>query len=144
MNKTFIAKKTDIIQNWYIISAKGKVLGRFASFISKFLIGKHKEQYTPHIDIGDYIIIIHAEKIIVTGNKFKKKLYYKHTGYPGGIKFSSFEEIIKKNPTYIIKKAVKGMLPKGSLGRTMYKKMKVYVGNYHKHAAQKPKILNFQ
>lgn len=136
--KTFISKNNNI-KKWYVIDATGKVLGRLATEISKYLRGKHKSEYTPHIDTGDYVIIINSNKILVTGNKNKKKIYYHHSGYIGGIKKISFEKMIIKNSNDIIKKAVKGMLPKNSLGRAMYKKLKVYKGNEHNHAAQKPK-----
>lgn len=141
--KTFTAKSTSIKKNWYVVNADGKILGRFAANIARFLRGKHKVEYTPHVDIGDYLIIINAKKICVTGNKFTNKIYYHHTGYPGGIKKLTFKEMFSRNPERIIENAVRGMLPKSSLGREMYRKMKIYSGNEHKHEAQNPKYLEF-
>ncbi|BGI50843.1 MAG: 50S ribosomal protein L13 [Arsenophonus endosymbiont of Ceratovacuna japonica] len=140
--KTFISKSESIKRYWYIIDAEGQKLGRVATKIANYLRGKHKIEYTPYVDTGDYIIIINAEKVIVTGNKYKNKIYYRHSGYVGGIKKESFKEMITSHPNRIIEIAVKGMLPKGPLGRSMYRKMKVYTGNYHNHKAQQPKILN--
>jgi len=140
--KSFSAKSRDIKKNWYYINAKEKILGRVATVISHYLRGKHKVEYTPHIDTGDYIIVINAEKVLVTGNKMLNKIYYHHTGYIGGIKSFSFQEIIKKYPERVIEIAVKGMLPKNSLGRMMFQKLKVYSGDKHKHIAQNPKFLN--
>lgn len=139
--KTFVEKQKNI-KKWYVIDASGKILGRLATEVSKYLRGKHKPEYTPHIDTGDYIIILNANKILVTGNKNKNKFYYHHSGYIGGIKKISFEEMMHKNSTNVIKIAVKGMLPKGSLGRSMYKKLKVYKNDKHNHNAQKPQILD--
>lgn len=141
--KTFISKVKKIKRNWYIIDANGKILGRLATKISNLLIGKHKIDYSPHIDMGDYVIVINSKKVIVSGKKFLNKIYYRHSGYAGGIKKFSFKEIILKKPNKIIQSAVKGMLPKSSLGRIMYKKMKIYAGSEHKHVAQNPKYLNF-
>ncbi|WP_367670513.1 50S ribosomal protein L13 [Sodalis-like secondary symbiont of Drepanosiphum platanoidis] len=140
--KTFTAKTKDIIYSWYLIDAKNQILGRLATKIAKYLQGKHKPEYTPNIDTGDYLIIINAKKILLSGNKKNNKIYYHHTGYIGGIKSKKFKEILKKNPEKIIKKAVKKMLPKGPLGRKMYKKLKVYASYKHNHVAQKPLILN--
>lgn len=136
--KTFITKPKIVKKKWYIIDAKKEVLGRLVSKIIKVIQGKNKIEYTSNIDIGDYVIIINAEKVIVTGNKRKNKIYYHHTGYVGGIKKFSFEEMINKNPIKIFKNAIKGMLPKGPLGRVMYKKCKIYKGNIHLHIAQNP------
>jgi len=140
--KTFSAKSSNIKKNWYLIDATGKILGRLATELSRYLRGKHKVEYTPHIDTGDYIIVLNAKKILVTGRKNKDKIYYHHTGYIGGIKSFSFGEMIQRCPERIIERAVKGMLPRGPLGRMMFKKLKVYAGNTHNHAAQNPQYLN--
>ncbi|XZR52843.1 MAG: 50S ribosomal protein L13 [Enterobacteriaceae bacterium] len=140
--KTFIVKKRDLKNNWYIINAEDKILGRLATKLAKHLMGKYKIKYTSHLDNGDYIIVINAKKIIITGNKKKKKIYYRHSGYVGGIKKRTFEEMLVKNPKKIIKNSVKGMLPKGPLGRIMLKKLKIFTENKHCHIAQKPKIIN--
>jgi large subunit ribosomal protein L13 len=142
--KTFSAKAHEVKRDWYVVDASDKVLGRLASVIAHRLRGKHKALYTPHVDTGDYIVVTNAEKVVVTGRKFKEKRYYHHTGFPGGIKSSSFEELQKKNPVDIIERAVKGMLPKNPLGREMYRKLKVYAGNEHPHAAQQPKQLEIE
>lgn len=143
--KTFSAKAHEVKRDWYVVDASNKVLGRVATEIARRLRGKHKAEYTPHVDTGDYIVVINAEKIAVTGRKFKEKMYYHHTGHPGGIKQRSFEKVIQgKNPGEIIEKAVKGMLPKNPLGREMYRKLKVYAGNEHPHAAQQPKQLEIE
>jgi len=139
--KTFSAKCYEVKKKWILIDANNKILGRLATEIAKYLRGKHKPEYTPHIDTGDYVIIINAEKVIVTGNKRKDKTYNRHTGYIGGLKSISFEKLIVKHPKRIIETAVKGMLAKNALGREMYKKLKVYVGQNHPHTAQQPKIL---
>ena len=142
--KTFSAKPHEVKRDWYEIDASDKVLGRLATEIARRLRGKHKAEYTPHVDTGDYIIVTNAEKVTVTGRKFKEKMYYNHTGYPGGIKSISFDKLQQKNPTRIIERAVKGMLPKNVLGREMYRKLKVYVGTEHPHAAQQPKKLEIE
>lgn len=136
--KTFSAKPQDVTRDWYVIDAEGIVLGRLATEIARRLRGKHKPEYTPHIDTGDYIVVINAEKIRVTGNKQQDKMYYSHTGYPGGLKSINFDKLMQKAPEQIIEKAVKGMLPKGPLGRAMFKKLKVYAGTEHRHSAQQP------
>ncbi|BAP58583.1 50S ribosomal protein L13 [Candidatus Tachikawaea gelatinosa] len=141
--KTFSIKKNDIKHNWYIIDATNKILGRLSTLISSYLRGKHKAEYTPHMDVGDYIIVLNADKIAVTGKKFEKKIYYQYSGYVGGMKKRSFKEIFSRSPEKIIEYAVKGMLPKGILGRECFKKLKVYKGNLHNHIAQKPKTINF-
>jgi large subunit ribosomal protein L13 len=140
--KTYFAANENIKHNWYLIDASGKVLGRLASQIAKYLRGKHKPIYTPHVDTGDYIIVINAEKIKVTGKKEQDKIYYHHTGYPGGIKETKFKQKQEKNPSQIIEVAVKGMLPKNPLGREMLRKLKVYAGPEHPHSAQQPKEIN--
>lgn len=139
--RTFSAKPETVERDWYVVDASGKALGRLAAEIARRLRGKHKAVYTPHVDAGDYIIVVNAEKVAVTGNKRRDKMYYWHTGYPGGIRSLSFEQLIDKHPERAIEHAVKGMLPKGPLGRAMYRKLKVYAGPNHKHTAQQPKAL---
>ena len=139
--KTISANPATVKRDWFIIDADGKTLGRMASEIATRLRGKHKPEYTPHVDTGDYIVVINAAKVQVTGNKAKDKKYYRHTGFVGGIKELSFEKMIEKAPERTIESAVKGMLPKGPLGRAMYKKLKVYAGSEHPHAAQQPQEL---
>lgn len=142
--KTFSAKGHEVKRDWLVVDASDKVLGRLATEIARRLRGKHKAEYTPHVDTGDYIIVTNAEKVTVTGRKFKEKMYHHHTGYVGGIKSVSFEKLQQKNPARIIELAVKGMLPKNSLGREMYRKLKVYVGSEHPHTAQQPKQLEIE
>lgn len=139
--KTFSAKPETVTRDWYVIDAAGQTLGRLASEVARRLRGKHKPEYTPHVDTGDYIVVVNAEKVHVTGNKRTDKVYYHHTGYPGGIKDINFEKLIAEHPTRVIEKAVKGMLPKNPLGRQMYRKLKVYAGDAHEHQAQQPKPL---
>ncbi len=140
--KTYSAKPETVKRDWYLIDASGKTLGRMAAEIASRLRGKHKPEYTPHVDTGDYIVVINADKVAVTGNKAKDKMYYHHTGHIGGIKSISFEKLIAKAPERTIQTAVKGMLPKGPLGRVMFKKLKVYAGEAHPHSAQQPQALN--
>lgn len=140
--KTFTAKPETVKRDWYVVDADGKTLGRLATEIARRLRGKHKAEYTPHVDTGDYIIVVNAEKVAVTGNKREDKIYYHHTGYIGGIKQATFKEMIARHPERVIEIAVKGMLPKGPLGRAMYRKMKVYAGSDHNHAAQQPQVLD--
>jgi large subunit ribosomal protein L13 len=139
--KTFSAKPHEVRRDWFIVDAAGKVLGRIAAEIAHRLRGKHKPEFTPHVDTGDYIVVVNADKLRVTGNKAKDKLYHRHTTYPGGIHSTSFEKLQAKHPERVLQKAVKGMLPKGPLGYAMIKKMKVYAGAEHPHAAQQPKPL---
>ncbi|MEO0444215.1 MAG: 50S ribosomal protein L13 [Pseudomonadota bacterium] len=139
--KTISAKPETVKRDWYLIDAEGKILGRMAAEIATRLRGKHKPEYTPHVDTGDYIVVINAEKVHVSGNKAKDKIYHSHTGYPGGLKSISFEKLIDKAPERTIQSAVKGMLPKGPLGRAMFKKLKVYAGTEHPHVAQQPQEL---
>jgi ribosomal protein L13 len=139
--RTYSAKPQDIRREWYVIDASGKVLGRLAAEIARRLRGKHKPEYTPHMDMGDYIIVINAEKISVTGKKMHDKKYYRHSGFPGGIYERSFQEYQEKIPGKVLEIAVKGMLPTGPLGYAMKKKLKVYAGSEHQHAAQQPKPL---
>jgi large subunit ribosomal protein L13 len=140
--KTFTAKAETVKRNWYVVDASDKILGRLATELARRLRGKHKAEYTPHVDTGDYIIVLNAEKVAVTGKKRTDKAYYRHTGYVGGIKKASFEEMIARSPERVIEIAVKGMLPKGPLGRAMYRKLKVYAGAEHRHGAQQPQLLN--
>ncbi|WP_100643885.1 50S ribosomal protein L13 [Alteromonas facilis] len=140
--KTFVAKPETVKRDWFVVDATDKTLGRLASEIAHRLRGKHKPEYTPHVDTGDYIVVVNAEKIAVTGNKAKDKVYYAHSGYPGGLKDITFEKLIAKKPEMVLEKAVKGMLPKGPLGRAMFRKMKVYAGPEHNHAAQQPQVLD--
>lgn len=142
MKTTFTAKPESVSRDWYIVDAEGKTLGRIATEIALRLRGKHKAEYTPHVDTGDYIIVVNADKVTVTGNKAKGKTYYSHSGFPGGIKQISFEKLQAHKPEMIIEKAVKGMLPKGPLGRAMFRKLKVYAGTEHNHAAQQPQVLD--
>jgi len=140
--KTFSAKAEAVQREWFVVDAEGKTLGRLATEIATRLRGKHKPEYTPHVDTGDYIVVINAAKVAVTGNKASDKMYHHHTGYIGGLKSISFEKLIEKAPERTIQSAVKGMLPKGPLGRVMFKKLKVYPGAEHPHAAQQPKQLD--
>ena len=140
--KTISAKPETVEHEWFIVDADGKTLGRMAAEIATRLRGKHKPEYTPHVDTGDYIVVINAEKVHVTGKKATDKMYYHHTGYIGGIKSISFNKLIEKAPERTIETAVKGMLPKGPLGRAMFKKLKVYAGTEHPHTAQQPKELS--
>jgi len=140
--KTFTAKPESVTRDWYVVDASGKTLGRIATEIAARLRGKHKPEYTPHVDTGDYIIVVNAEKVAVTGAKSQNKIYYSHTGFPGGIKEISFEKLIAKKPEMVLELAIKGMLPKGPLGRAMFRKLKVYAGAEHQHAAQQPQVLD--
>ncbi len=139
--KTFSAKPHEVIHGWFIVDASGKVLGRLAAELAHRLRGKHKPEFTPHVDTGDYIVVVNADKLHVTGNKAKDKIYYRHTGYPGGIYSTNFEKLHARHPGRVLEKAVKGMLPKGPLGYAMLRKMKVYAGTTHPHAAQQPQTL---
>ncbi len=139
--KTESTRPQDVKHDWHIIDASDKVLGRMATEIAHRLRGKHKAEFTPHVDTGDYIVVINAEKVRVTGKKTTDKIYYRHSEYPGGIKGTSFERMIESHPTRVIELAVKGMLPRNPLGRAMFRKLKVYAGNEHPHAAQQPQPL---
>ena len=139
--KTISIKKSEIIKSWWVADAEGKILGRFASKISQVLRGKHKPAFTPHMDMGDFVIIINAEKINVTGNKETEKTYFSHTGYPGGVREKSLASVRKSNPDRILMNAVKGMLPHNKLGRSILRHLKIYNGPTHPHAAQNPKNL---
>ena len=139
MNRyTVMQKKEEVVRNWYEIDAEGKILGKLAAEIAVKLMGKHKVSYTPHVDGGDFVVVTNAEKIAVTGNKLLAKKYYRHSGYPGGLKTRSLEEMLAKQPTEVIRKAVERMLPKNKLGSQMIGRLKIYVGNEHTHEAQKP------
>ncbi|MEY2335811.1 50S ribosomal protein L13 [Acidithiobacillus ferrianus] len=140
--KTYSAKSHEVQGDWFVVDATDKVLGRLSSELAKRLRGKHKPEYTPHADTGDYLVVINADKITVTGNKAKDKMYYHHTGYVGNLKRASFEKMMETHPERIIELAVKGMLPKNPLGRAMFKKLKVYTGSEHPHSAQQPQPLN--
>ena len=140
--KTFSAKAAEVTHEWFVIDATDKVLGRVASEVALRLRGKHKPIYTPHVDTGDFIVIVNADKIRVTGNKAEDKIYYRHSGYPGGIRGLKFKDMQARHPGRAIEKAVKGMLPKGPLGYAMIKKLKVYAGDTHPHTAQQPKKLD--
>lgn len=141
--KTFVAKPHEVKRDWFVIDAKDKVLGRVASEVARRLRGKHKPEYTPHVDTGDYIVIINAADIRVTGKKLDDKRYYRHTGYPGGIYATNLRKMQERHPGRALEKAVKGMLPKGPLGYAMIKKLKVYAGDEHPHSAQQPQPLDF-
>ena len=136
--KTYQAKKEEIVHKWYLVNAEGRVLGRLSTELAKILKGKNKPTYTPHVDTGDFVVVVNAGKVTLTGKKLKDKIYYHHTGYPGGIKEISAEKLLAKKPTEMIRMAVRGMLPKNSLGRQMLRKLKVYAGPSHPHEAQRP------
>lgn len=138
---TVSAKPAEVRRDWFVVDAEGKTLGRLSTEIARRLRGKHKPEYTPHVDTGDYIVVVNAEKIHVTGNKMKDKMYYHHTGYIGNLKSISLEKLLDKAPERVIESAVKGMLPKNPLGRAMFKKLKVYAGPKHQHEAQQPQAL---
>jgi large subunit ribosomal protein L13 len=142
--KTFTAKPHEVKRDWFILDASGKVLGRVAAEVARRLRGKHKPEFTPHVDTGDYIVVVNADKLRVTGNKAKQKLYHRHSTYPGGIYSTSFEKLHAKHPDRVLQLAVKGMLPKGPLGYAMPRKMKVYPGAEHPHTAQQPKPLQIE
>lgn len=141
---TFSAKSHEVKRDWFVVDASNKTLGRLATEVARRLRGKHKAEYTPHVDTGDYIIVTNAEKVTVTGRKFKQKMYHSHSGFPGGIKSVPFNKMQEKHPVRIIELAIKGMLPKNPLGREMYRKLKVYVGGEHPHTAQQPKTLEIE
>jgi large subunit ribosomal protein L13 len=142
--KTYQAKKEEVDHHWYLVNAEGKVLGRLAVGVANVLRGKHKPTYTPHVDTGDFIVVVNARKVSLTGRKLKNKIYYHYTGYPGGIKEMSAEKLLAKKPAEMIRMAVRGMLPKTSLGRQMLRKLKVYAGPNHPHEAQKPVSLEIK
>jgi large subunit ribosomal protein L13 len=139
--KTYSAKPGEVEQSWFVVDADGKTLGRLASVIASRLRGKHKAEFTPHVDTGDFVVVVNAGKVHVTGNKAKDKIYHHHTGHPGGMRSVSFEKLVEKTPERALELAVKGMLPKNPLGRAMARKLKVYSGSEHPHAAQQPQAL---
>ncbi len=138
---TYSAKRSDIKEKWIVVDAKDAVLGRFASNIAARLRGKHNPLFTPHVDAGDWVVVVNADKIVLTGRKWQKKLYYRHSGYIGGLKMITAQKLMEKRPEDLIRCAVKGMLPKNRLGRKLFKKLKVYAGDQHPHAAQQPEAL---
>jgi len=142
--KTFSAKPQTVQRDWYVVDATDRVLGRLATEIATRLRGKHKPEYTPHVDTGDYIVVINADKVRLTGNKENDKMYYRHTGYPGGIKEASARQVRERHPERLIETAVKGMLPRNPLGRSMLRKLKVYAGPSHGHQAQQPQVLELK
>ncbi len=141
---TFMAKKEEIKRDWYVIDAAGVPLGRLATKIASILRGKHKPIYTPHVDTGDHVIVLNAEKVVLTGNKLDNKMYYRHSGYPGGIKSETYRSFLNRSPEKVVYKAVWGMLPHNALGRSMIKKLKIYKGEKHPHEAQQPKTLELK
>ena len=141
--KTYRAKTNEVDQAWLLVDADGQTLGRMAAEIAHRLRGKHKPEFTSHIDTGDFVVVVNCEKVKVTGNKAKDKIYHAHSGYPGGLKSISFEKLIERAPERVIQNAVKGMLPKNALGRAMFKKLKVYAGSEHPHGAQQPQAVQF-
>jgi len=144
VEKTYVTKKEDVQQEWYVVDATGQTLGRLASRVARILRGKHKPIYSPAVDTGDYVIVVNAEKIHVTGHKLDQKIYYRHSGYPGGLKEITLRNLLQKHPTRVIEHAVRGMLPKNRLGRRMFKKLKIYAGPDHPHEAQRPKPLGLR
>lgn len=142
--KTYSVSSKDIIRDWFVVDASGKILGRLASEVATILKGKHKPEYSTHLDVGDYIIVINASKIVVSGKKLDNKTYYRHSGFPGGLKSTRLSNLIKEKPTKAIELAVQGMLPKGPLGRSMFRKLKVYSGPTHRHSAQDPQTLEIR
>lgn len=141
--KTHVVKESDIEREWFVVDAAGQTLGRLASKVARILRGKHKPTFSPHLDVGDYVVVVNADRIVVTGRKLDQKIYYRHTGYPGGLKSITLREQLVRHPTFAVRAAVKGMLPKNILGRRMLKKLKVYAGSDHPHQAQQPKVLEF-
>jgi len=141
--KTYVTKPSEVEREWFIVDAEGKTLGRLATRIAHVLRGKHKPNYSPAVDVGDYVIVINAEKVRVTGRKLDQKIYYRHSGYPGGLKEITLREQLVKHPTRVIEHAVRGMLPKNALGRRMFKKLRVYAGPDHPHQAQRPRPLEW-
>ena len=139
--KTVSVRQQDVTHGWYVVDATDQTLGRLATEIARRLRGKHKAEYTPHVDTGDYIIVVNAEKVFVSGNKETKKIYYRHSGYPGGIKSTSLKRLREAKPEELLEKAVKGMLPRNPLGRAVFRKLKVYAGDTHPHGAQQPKTM---
>lgn len=141
MQRTYVPKIDDITRAWYVVDAADLPLGRLASEVAKVLRGKHKPSFTPHLDVGDHVVVVNADKVRVTSKKSEEKIYYRHSGFPGGIKAESFEALIARRPEAVVERAIKGMLPKNRLGRAMYRKLHVYAGSEHPHASQKPESL---
>ena len=141
VDKTYVTKKEEVEREWYVVDATGQTLGRLATRVARVLNGKHKRVYSPSVDVGDYVIVVNAEKVHVTGRKLDKKIYYRHSGYPGGLKQITLRDQLRKHPTRVIEHAVRGMLPKNRIGRRMLRRLKVYAGPDHPHAAQMPKPL---
>jgi large subunit ribosomal protein L13 len=139
--KTYVAKPAEIEKKWYVVDASGKTLGRLSTVVADTLRGKRKTIYTPHIDTGDFVIVVNADKVVVTGHKAEQKMYWRHSGYPGGIKGESYQSLLARRPTEIVRKAVKGMLPHNKLGAAQLRKLKVYAGSEHPHQAQHPEVL---
>ena len=139
--RTYVVKQQDITRKWFVVDADGKNLGRLASAVASILRGKHKPIFSPHLDVGDYVIVVNADRIAVTGRKLDQKMYYRHTGYPGGLRERNLRDLLQRHPTHAVKFAVRGMLPKNRLGRKMIKKLKIYAGPEHPHEAQQPEIL---
>jgi large subunit ribosomal protein L13 len=144
VGKTYVTKKQDVQRSWYVVDARGQTLGRLATQVARMLRGKHKPIYSPSVDVGDYVIVVNADKVHVTGRKLDQKMYYRHTGYPGGLKQITLRNLLQKHPTRVIEHAVRGMLPKNRLGRQMFKKLKVYAGPDHPHEAQQPERLDLK
>jgi large subunit ribosomal protein L13 len=136
--KTYMARPLEVERKWHVIDAEGQTLGRLATEIARLLRGKNKPQYTPHVDTGDFVVVVNAEKIVVTGRKAEQKVYYRHTGYPGGLRETSYETMLERKPTEILRKAVRGMMPRTRLGRQQFRKLKIYAGPEHPHEAQAP------
>ena len=143
MSKTYMAKAEEVQREWYVIDATGVPLGRLASKVASLLRGKHKPTYTPHVDTGDHVIVVNADKVVLTGDKLDKKIYYRHTLYPGGLRSMTYRQFLERSPEKVVEKAVKGMLPRNPLGRKVFKKLKVYASAEHPHQAQKPKVLEW-
>ncbi len=142
MNRTYSTRPSEVERRWFVVDAEGRTLGRLATQVATILKGKHKPEYAPHLDVGDYVVVLNAEKIHVTGGKLDKKIYYRHSGYPGGLSEMTLREQLAKHPTRAVELAVRGMLPKNRLGRRMLRKLKVYAGMEHPHSAQKPEPLD--
>ncbi|HEX2728574.1 MAG TPA: 50S ribosomal protein L13 [Rubrobacteraceae bacterium] len=141
MMKSFMARPLEVERKWYVVDAEGKTLGRLSTEIARILRGKHKAQYTPHVDVGDFVVVVNAEKVVVTGRKAEQKVYRRHSGYPGGMKETSYEQMLTRKPTEVLRKAVYGMMPKSRLSRQQFKKLKLYAGPDHPHGAQDPQTL---
>jgi large subunit ribosomal protein L13 len=141
MMKSYMARPLEVERRWYVVDAEGKTLGRLATDIARILRGKNKPQYTPHVDVGDFVVVVNAEKVVVTGRKAEQKVYRRHSGYPGGLKTTTYEQMMERQPTEILRKAVKGMMPRTRLARQQLRKLKIYAGPEHPHAAQSPQEL---